>query len=104
MNILAIFNVVGVLLLLLSGLLVLPIGISFYYDYQALPGFMTETQAFTLTLVVSFLVGLTLWKILPSGVEKLRDREGFAIVALSWVFVALAGSLPYYLSGACPIL
>ncbi|HAK36941.1 MAG: TrkH family potassium uptake protein [Nitrospinaceae bacterium] len=102
MNILAIFNVVGVLLLLLSGLLVLPIGISFYYDYQALPGFMTETQAFTLTLVVSFLVGLTLWKILPSGVEKLRDREGFAIVALSWVFVALAGSLPYYLSGACP--
>ncbi|HAX45299.1 MAG TPA: TrkH family potassium uptake protein [Nitrospinaceae bacterium] len=102
MNILAIFNVVGVLLLLLSGLLVLPIGISFYYDYQSLPGFMTETQAFTLTLVVSFLIGLTLWKILPSGVEKLRDREGFAIVALSWIAVALAGAFPYYLSGACP--
>jgi trk system potassium uptake protein TrkH len=63
---------------------------------------MTETQAFTLTLVVSFLIGLTLWKILPSGVEKLRDREGFAIVALSWIAVALAGAFPYYLSGACP--
>lgn len=102
MNILAIFNVVGVLLLLLSGLLVLPIGISFYYGYPALPGHMTETQAFSLTLMVSFLVGLTLWKILPSGVEKLRDREGFAIVALSWVFVALVGALPYHLSGVCP--
>ena len=104
MNILAIFNVVGVLLLLLSGLLVLPIGISFYYHYPSLPGYMTEAQAFTLTLVVSFLLGLTLWKILPSGVEKLRDREGFAIVALSWVFVALAGAFPYYLSGVPPTL
>jgi len=102
MNILAIFNVVGVLLLLTSGLMVLPIGISFYYHYPPLPGYMTDTQAFTLTLVVSFLIGLTLWKILPSGIEKLRDREGFAIVALSWVSVALAGSFPYYLSGICP--
>ncbi|KMP11460.1 potassium transport system, membrane component TrkH [Candidatus Nitromaritima sp. SCGC AAA799-C22] len=102
MNILAIFNVVGVLLLLLSGLLILPIGISFYYQFPAIPGYMTETQAFTLTLVVSFLTGLTLWKILPSGVEKLRDREGFAIVALSWLFVALFGTLPYNLSGVCP--
>ncbi len=33
MNILAIFNVVGVLLLLLSGLMVLPVGIAFYYDH-----------------------------------------------------------------------
>ena len=62
MNILAIFNVVGVLLLLLSGLLLLPIGISLYYQFPALPGYMTETQAFTLTLLVSFLTGLTLWK------------------------------------------
>ena len=102
MNILAIFNVVGVLLLLLSGLLLLPIGISLYYQFPALPGYMTETQAFTLTLLVSFLTGLTLWRILPSGVEKLRDREGFAIVTLSWVFVSLFGAMPYYLSGACP--
>ena len=100
MNIFAIFNVVGVLLLLLSGLMVLPVGISFYYDYPPLPGHMSETQAFILTFVVSFIVGLSLWKILPSGVEKLRDREGFAIVALSWVFIALAGAFPYYLSGA----
>ena len=102
MNIFAIFNVVGVLLLLLSGLMVLPVGISLYYDYPPLPGYMTETQAFILTLVVSFITGLSLWKVLPSGVEKLRDREGFAIVALSWLFIALAGAFPYYLSGACP--
>jgi len=102
MNILSIFNVVGILLLLLSGLLVLPIGISLYYHYPSLPGYMTETQAFTLTLVVSVLIGLTFWKVFPSGLEKLRDREGFAIVSLSWVFIALAGAFPYYLSGACP--
>ena len=102
MNILAIFNVVGVLLLLLSGLMVLPVGIALYYDHPPLPGYMADSQAFVLTLVVSFLIGLSLWKILPSGVEKLRDREGFAIVALSWIFIAFAGAFPYYLSGYCP--
>jgi len=70
MNILAIFNVVGVLLLLLSGLMVLPAGIAFYYDHPPLPGYMADSQAFVLTLVASFLIGLSLWKVLPSGVEK----------------------------------
>ena len=102
MNIQAIFNVVGVLLLLLSALLLLPIGVSMYFDAPPMEGFLSATQAFSITLAASLIAGLALWRLLPSGVEKLRDREGFAIVTLSWLFISLFGSLPYSLTGVCP--
>ncbi|MDR2803430.1 MAG: TrkH family potassium uptake protein [Treponema sp.] len=31
---------------------------------------------------------------------QLRGRDGFLLVSLTWVFLSLLGSLPYYLSGA----
>jgi trk system potassium uptake protein TrkH len=102
MNLQAIFNVVGVLLILLAGLLAVPLGVSIYLDNPPLEGFMNETLAFSLTLGAAFIVGLGLWKLLPSGIEKLRDREGFAIAALSWIFISLFGAFPYWLTGACP--
>ncbi|MEE2986877.1 MAG: potassium transporter TrkG [Nitrospinota bacterium] len=102
MNIQSIFNVVGVVLILLSGLLVIPIGVSLYFDSTPIEGYMSETQAFTATLFCCLAAGMALWKLLPSGVEKLRDREGFAIVTMSWLFIVLFGSLPFYLTGVCP--
>lgn len=102
MNIQAIFNVVGVLLVLLSGLTLAPIGVSMYFDHAALEGFMSETSAFAWTFGISLASGLTMWKLFPSGIDKLRDREGFAIVTLSWLSMSAFGALPLYLSGACP--
>ncbi|GJL77050.1 MAG: Trk system potassium transporter TrkH [Nitrospinaceae bacterium] len=102
MNIKAIFNVVGALLVLLSGLLLIPIAISLHYKTPALPNYLDPLQAFSLTLAASLLTGLALWKFLPSGVEKLRDREGFAIVTFSWVGISFFGSLPFVLTGVCP--
>ena len=104
MNIRAIFNVVGILLILLSGLLLIPIGISLYYKTPAIPDYMSGLEAFSYTLAASLITGLALWKLLPSGVEKLRDREGFAIVAVSWVCISFFGSIPYFLTGVCPQL
>ena len=101
MNFQAIFNVVGVLLILLGGILVLPIGVSLFYQDPALPGGLDTTLAFGLTAAFSAVTGLTLWKALPSGVEHLRDREGFAIVGFSWIAIVLFGSLPLYLTHTC---
>ena len=42
------------------------------------------------------------WRLFPSGIEKLRDREGFAIVAFSWIAMSAFGALPLYLTGICP--
>jgi trk system potassium uptake protein len=102
MNIQAIFNVVGVLLVLLSGLTLAPIGVSLYYGHAPIEGFMSETLAFGWTFGLSLTSGLLLWKLFPSGLAKLRDREGFAIVTVSWLSMSAFGALPFYLSGACP--
>jgi len=101
MNIKAIFNVIGVLLVLLSVLLLLPLGVSLAMHQPPLPSNMNETNAFTFTLVAALGFGLALWRFLPPGLEKLRDREGFAIVAFSWIVVSLFGALPYWLTGVC---
>ena len=102
MNIRAIFNVVGVLLVLLSGLTLAPIGVSLYFGHAPIEGFMSETSAFEWTFGLSLASGLILWKLFPSGLNKLRDREGFAIVTVSWLSISAFGALPLYLSGICP--
>ena len=102
MNLQAIFNVVGALLVLLAGLLLFPILVSLHYNTPALPGYLSGRDAFAITLGAAFFTGLGLWKLLPSGVEKLREREGFAIVAFGWFFISAFGSLPFFLTGVCP--
>lgn len=102
MNIKAIFNVVGILLIMLAGILIVPVGVSIYFKSPSLGGHLSEVNSFLLTMVLSLLAGLVLWKKFPSNIEKLRDREGFAIVTFSWILVSLFGALPYFLSGICP--
>ncbi len=102
MNLKAIFNVIGVLLVLLSGLLLIPIGLALYFRTPALPGHMSPLEAFSMTFAASLATGVAMWRLLPSGIEKLRDREGFAIVALSWLAIAFFGAFPFVLTGVCP--
>ena len=102
MNIQSILSVVGVLLVLLSGLLLAPLGVALYFVDAPIDGFMSETSAFGWALILSLTSGLILWKLFPSGLAKLRDREGFAIVTFSWLTMSAFGALPLYLSGACP--
>ncbi|MBI4384076.1 MAG: TrkH family potassium uptake protein [Nitrospinae bacterium] len=102
MNVKAILNVIGILLVLFSGLLLLPIGIALYYHRPAQAHYLNEIDAFSLTFSISCFLGLCFWRFFPSGIEKLRDREGFAIVAFSWIVISLFGALPFYLTGACP--
>jgi len=101
-NLKAIFNVVGLLLILLSGIFMVPAAVSLLYREPALEGQYSPLAAFLLSAAMSGSTGYLLWKFLPSGIEKLRDREGFVIVGLSWIWIALFGALPFYLTGACP--
>ncbi|QPJ64914.1 MAG: TrkH family potassium uptake protein [Candidatus Nitrohelix vancouverensis] len=102
MNIRAICNVAGILLALLSALMLLPMGVSLYFDNPPIEGYLTESSAFIITALCSLVLGVVMWKFFPSGVEQLRDREGFSIVAISWLFIALIGALPFTLTGVCP--
>ena len=102
MNLKAVFNVVGILLMLLAVILIVPIGVSIYFQHQPIEGYHSEIEAFSLTLLVSLVTGISLWRFLPSGINALRDREGFAIVSFSWLSISFFGALPYYFSGVCP--
>ncbi|MDH3256592.1 MAG: TrkH family potassium uptake protein [Nitrospinota bacterium] len=102
MNLKAIFNVVGILLILLSGILLVPLAVSLFYADPALPGRQTPLTAFLDSCIASGATGLLLWKFLPSGIEKLREREGFVIVGVAWIIITFFGALPFYLTGICP--
>ncbi len=49
-------------------------------------------------IALSFAVGGLLQLCRPKN-KKLRSRDGFAIVALAWVFMGLCGAMPLWLSG-----
>lgn len=56
---------------------------------------------FTLTAAVVFALFLPLSLVIPRG-NKIYAKEGFAIVALSWIMWSVAGAVPFYISGVIP--
>ena len=56
---------------------------------------------FTLTAAVVFALFLPLSLVIPRG-NKIYAKEGFAIVALSWIMWSAAGAVPFYISGVIP--
>ncbi|MEG0829969.1 MAG: potassium transporter TrkG [Anaerovoracaceae bacterium] len=52
-----------------------------------------------LSSIFTMLIGMTLFISFDSSKAKFRPREGYMIVAFSWILVSIFGALPYYLSG-----
>ncbi len=102
MNLTSVINIVGILLMLLAGIMFAPLTVAWIFQQPGIEGHLNEIQAFSITFFISLATGCTLWKLFPSDLEHLRDREGFAIVSFSWVSISLMGSLPFYLTGVCP--
>lgn len=81
----------GLLLIFFSSTLLPPMAVSLYYEDGANPAFVT---AFGITL----LTGLVLWLPVARKRREVRVRDGFVIVTLFWVLLALFGSLPFSLA------
>ena len=93
-----IFHTLGNLLICLAGTMLLPLSIAIYYYFSA--GEPKEDLfAFVYTTIVTLFVGLILRFTIRPTEPELGIREGFAIVTLGWVFVALFGSFPYLFAG-----
>ena len=84
----------GNLLICLAGTMLLPLGVAFYYRATANES-QTDLMAFVISAVITLIVGLILRFSMRARQEELGIREGFAVVALGWVTVALFGTLPY---------
>ncbi len=89
--------VLGRLFLVIAGLMVLPLLVSFIYRE---PG--TYQWAFIATISILLVVGLPMGSIKPRN-HQYYSREGLVIVSLSWVFLSLFGALPFFISGDIPI-
>jgi trk system potassium uptake protein TrkH len=94
MNKKTIANIIGALITILGITLLIPSIISLIYNEYDFNGFIAST-------VISIGMGLPLWFFTRES-KTLSNKDGFLIVALSWIVTAIIGALPFYLSGAIP--
>ena len=98
MSLKLIFYTLGNLLICLAGTMLLPLGVAIYYRINFGEAH-NNLVAFVISAAITLITGLILRLSLRARQEELGIREGFAVVALAWVTVALFGALPYQLSG-----
>ncbi len=89
-----VLNLLGRLLIVLSLMLLTPVPFSLYFQDGMISAFLICSG-----LGLAIGAGLVLL-FLPE--KELHFKDGFAIVAFSWLFLALLGALPYYISGWIP--
>lgn len=86
----AIARILGALLVLIALLMLPGIGFSIYFEEDPWP---VLTSA-----VIAMIVGVTLFLSFSKQDQNIRKREGYLIVASSWIVMAMCGMLPYILS------
>lgn len=94
MNIKIVGRMTGRILLLVGLLMLIPLIVAVLYREDCAV-YLAVTAALTAG------VGLALAFLKP-GEKTLYAREGFAIVAFSWIGISLFGALPFFLSGEIP--
>ncbi len=95
MNIRLVTRITSNILLLEAAALLLPIFISLGYRQQ-------DWKAFALSALITAGVGLVMAFFSRKPALGLQAREGFVIVALSWILLSFFGALPFFFSGAIP--
>ena len=94
MNIKTILNILAAMLVLTGLTMIIPALIAWGYSEPDLAGHLKSSA-------ICVLVGLPIWFFTRKN-RSLNSKDGFAIVTLAWILVALAGAQPFYLTGAIP--
>ncbi|MBQ3865896.1 MAG: TrkH family potassium uptake protein [Clostridia bacterium] len=95
MNIRIVLNWVGRIILLEAALLLMPLTIALIYRE-------TCAAAFLWTILIAAAAGGALFFLARPKVHRMFAREGFAIVSLAWLLMALIGALPFLFSRQIP--
>lgn len=88
--------VIGRLLLLEAMLMVLPLGVTFIYGES-----LKYKGAYFGVIVLLIAMGLVLSFKSPKNMS-IQGREGFVIVALSWILMSAFGALPFVITKEIP--
>ena len=95
MNRKMVFSVIGKILLALAALLLLPTACALYYRENTVVPFL-------ITIGISLVSGALLTFLCRTKNHVIFAKEGFAVVALTWIAASLVGALPFYLAGEIP--
>ncbi len=91
------FHALSLLIIITGTSMVLPLLTAFIYAEA-------DRDAFLFSLIISLAAGGLLYFFTREPNREITHKEGFAIVGLGWIVVALFGSLPYVFSGALTVL
>jgi len=91
LNIKFIFNFLGRLLMMEGLFLIIPLFVSLLYQDG-------EYMAFLYSVILTFLVGLTVWAPFRNCGRTIRKGEGYLLVSIVWISYSIFGSLPYIFS------
>ena len=91
---LVILGILGAFIFFLGFALLLPVGIDLIYSEDTWLSFLISAG-------IAFISGGLLWWLFRPT-EEIRIREGFMVVALTWITLSLVGALPFIISGILP--
>ncbi len=95
MNRRMIFNIVGKIVLVEAALFLLPTAVSLYYNESC-------TASFLISAAIAAAFGGLLVAISKPDYRVIYAKEGYIVVALSWIALTMIGALPFTLSGEIP--
>ena len=95
MNIRIVLSTVGNLVLMLAGIILVPLGVAFYYEDDS------AIWAFIYTIIITGVLGGLSKAFFRKKNGDINIREGIAIVTFSWLVWIFLGALPYWFSGIC---
>ena len=91
---LVVLGILGAFIFFLGFALLLPVGIDLIYSEDT-------WHSFLISAAIAFIAGGILWWLFKPT-EEIRIREGFMVVALTWITLSLVGALPFVISGILP--
>ena len=94
MNYKIIFYILGKVMMFLALFLLLPCIVAVIYHEES-------GIYFAVTAVISLLIGFLMSRKKPEN-KNFFAREGFVVVALSWIVMSILGAIPFCASGEIP--
>jgi trk system potassium uptake protein TrkH len=91
MHIAVSLRILGILLMVFSSSMLIPLVMALIADDSTVDGFLSA-------LAITFFSGLALWVPVMNASEELRIRDGFLITSMFWTVLGLFGALPFALT------
>ena len=97
MNIKLLVKVISILLLIVSGFMVFPVIVAYYYEeFYVIKYFLAPIAISIIFFIITNIFTL------HQSQKVLSNKTGFILVTLSWITVSLLSCIPYYFSGFIP--